>query len=161
MRPCRTTWPLREQQTRCCLSSYSKYLSLQALVRRTPNKRRVVLVSGTKSVVHAVWSWYQRAGRGPRGLGTRTGVSCLLWVRTSAWLSSADTGQREAQCSNAGAWYSTGDVNRSSATKGGLNGTSQERHLGQRQASAWYNASHSPGTSLGNHSQGQVGRCRA
>ncbi|KAL3186317.1 hypothetical protein MRX96_028042 [Rhipicephalus microplus] len=63
----------------------------------------------------------------------------------------------ETQCSSVGTWYSTGDVDRNSATKGGLNGTGQERNLGQRLASARDNASRLPGTSLGNRSRGQGG----
>ncbi|KAL3221497.1 hypothetical protein MRX96_050254 [Rhipicephalus microplus] len=106
---------------------------LRALVQRTFKERQVAIVHGAKSAVHAVLLRTQPAGREPRLLGARTGMCCLLWVRTDAWHASADTGQGETQCSSVGAWYSTRDVNRNSATKACLNGTSQELSLEQRQ----------------------------
>ncbi|KAL3198661.1 hypothetical protein MRX96_053780 [Rhipicephalus microplus] len=49
--------------------------------------------------------------------------------KKAAWTRCQDGG-------SIGAWYSTRGVNRNRATKGDLNSTSQEQHLGHRQASA-------------------------
>ncbi|KAL3192845.1 hypothetical protein MRX96_058702 [Rhipicephalus microplus] len=103
------------------------------------------------------------AGR-KRAVQTRCqdGASCLLGrVKTGAWPGTAETCQGASQRSDVGAQYSTPDVDRHSAPKGGLNNTGQGRHLRQRQTSARDNCSHFPGTSLGNRSGGQVEKCPA